>query len=132
MHLIRRVWREEHGSVNSAELVLIVTLLVIGAVVGLTCVRNALVQELCDTAKAIGSINQSFHRHHRHHGHHGGKGGNGQHDDKDDDDDDDDGGKGNGGDGSDDDFFDNSGNGGNGGNSPDCIVTWPQSSHENN
>ncbi len=60
MNLVRRLWNDEVGFVVSAELVLVGTMLVIGCVVGLTSVRNQVVQELGDLAIAIGNINQSY------------------------------------------------------------------------
>ena len=60
MNLLRRLWDDEAGFVVSAELVLVGTMLVIGAVVGLTSVRNQVVQELGDLAIAIGNVNQSY------------------------------------------------------------------------
>lgn len=60
MKMLRRIWKDEAGFVVSTELVLIATILVIGMVVGLATVRNSVVQELGDVAKAIGNINQSF------------------------------------------------------------------------
>ena len=55
-----RLWRDEKGVVNSMDLILITTILVIGMIVGLVCLRNQVVQELSDTAGAIGSLNQSY------------------------------------------------------------------------
>lgn len=60
MSLLQRLWNDELGFVVSAELVLVGTMLVIGAVVGLTSVRNQVVQELGDLAIAIGNVNQSY------------------------------------------------------------------------
>jgi Flp pilus assembly pilin Flp len=60
MNMLRRLWKDEHGFVASTELILIATILVIGMVVGLATVRNAVVQELGDIAMAIGSINQTY------------------------------------------------------------------------
>ena len=60
MKLLRQIWKDEAGFVVSTELVLVATILVIGMVVGLATVRDAVVQELGDVALAIGSINQSF------------------------------------------------------------------------
>ncbi len=60
MKMLHQIWKDEAGFVVSTELVLIATILVIGMVVGLATVRNAVVQELGDVAKAIGNINQSF------------------------------------------------------------------------
>ena len=58
--MIRRLWNEEDGAIVSSEIVLVATLLVLGMIVGLTSVRNAVVQELADVANAIGNINQSY------------------------------------------------------------------------
>ena len=60
MRMLHRLWDDEAGFVISAELVLVGTMLVIGAVVGLTSVRNQVVQELGDLAIAIGNVNQSY------------------------------------------------------------------------
>jgi len=60
MAAFRRFWNDESGFIISAELILIATLLVIGLIVGLTVLRNQVVQELVDVAQAIGSISQSF------------------------------------------------------------------------
>ncbi len=60
MKVLHRIWKDEAGFVVSTELVLIATILVIGMVVGLATVRNAVVQELGDVAMAIGNINQSY------------------------------------------------------------------------
>lgn len=59
-NLIRNFWNEEQGVIISAELVLVMTITVIGMVVGLSEVANAVVQELNDVGDAIGSLNQSF------------------------------------------------------------------------
>jgi len=60
MKLLRRLWTDEAGFVVSTELVLVATVLVIGLLVGLTELRNQVVQELGDVAMAIGNINQSY------------------------------------------------------------------------
>ncbi len=60
MQMLRRLWKDQDGFVVSTELVLVATILVIGMVVGLATVRNAVVQELGDVAMAIGNINQSY------------------------------------------------------------------------
>lgn len=58
--MLLRLWQDDAGFVISTELVLVATILVLGVIVGLTEVRNAVVQELGDLAMAIGSINQSY------------------------------------------------------------------------
>jgi hypothetical protein len=54
------LWNDEAGFIVSAELILVATLLVIGMIVGLQTVRDAVITELADTATAIGQINQSY------------------------------------------------------------------------
>jgi hypothetical protein len=61
--MLRTLWADEAGFVISAELALIGTLLVIGMVVGLAEVQNAVVNELNDVGDAIGSLNQSYFFH---------------------------------------------------------------------
>jgi Flp pilus assembly pilin Flp len=60
MKVLHQLWADEAGFVVSTELVLVATILVIGMVVGLATVRDAVVQELADVGAAIGSINQSY------------------------------------------------------------------------
>ena len=58
--LLFKLWQDQDGFVVSTELILVATILVIGMIVGLATVRNAVVQELGDVALAVGSINQSY------------------------------------------------------------------------
>jgi len=51
---------DETGSVYSAEVIFVTLLLVFGAIAGLTSYRDAISQELGDTAVALDSIDQSF------------------------------------------------------------------------
>ena len=60
MNLFRKLWSDEAGFIVSAELVLVATILVIGMIVGLTVLRNQIVQELVDVGQSIGSMSQSF------------------------------------------------------------------------
>ena len=60
MKLLQRLWTDEAGFVVSSELVLVATMLVIGLVVGLTSLRNQVVQELADLGAAIGMISQGY------------------------------------------------------------------------
>jgi len=60
MNMSRSLWSDDAGFVISAELVLVATILVIGMIVGLTSLRNQVVQELVDVGQAIGSISQSY------------------------------------------------------------------------
>ena len=60
MNLLRRLWDDQSGAVVSAELVIVATILVLGMIVGLTTVRDQVVQELGDLAIAVASLNQSY------------------------------------------------------------------------
>ncbi len=60
MKTLMRLWADQSGAVVSAELVLIITILVLGMVVGLTSLRDQVTQELGDVAGAISQINQSY------------------------------------------------------------------------
>ena len=60
LRLIKQFWHDQAGFVISAELVLISTVLVIGLTTGLTCLRNAVNDELSDVACAITSLDQSY------------------------------------------------------------------------
>jgi len=53
-------WFDENGLVISAELVIVLTVVVIGLIVGLAHVQAAVVTELQGTAAAFSSLNQSF------------------------------------------------------------------------
>ncbi|MFT5497327.1 MAG: hypothetical protein ACI9TH_002733 [Kiritimatiellia bacterium] len=52
--------KKKAGFVVTSELILITTIVVIGLVIGLTTVRNAVNVELEDFAEAIGAVDQSF------------------------------------------------------------------------
>jgi Flp pilus assembly pilin Flp len=58
--MFQQLWNDELGAVVSAELVLVLTLLVLGMIVGLTTLRDQIVQELGDVALAIAAVNQSY------------------------------------------------------------------------
>jgi Flp pilus assembly pilin Flp len=58
-HLLR-LWRDERGDASAASFMLLVTILALGAIVGLTTFRDQVVQELGDLATAIDSLDQSF------------------------------------------------------------------------
>ena len=58
--MLKKLWADEAGFVVSSELVLIGTILVIGVTVGLTTLRDQVVQELGDLAISLGNINQSY------------------------------------------------------------------------
>ena len=58
--MLRKLMNDEAGFIVSAELVLIFTLVFCGVAVGMSVVRDSLVQELGDVAEAIGALNQSY------------------------------------------------------------------------
>jgi len=52
--------KKEAGFIVSAELVLIATILVIGLIVGMVAIRDAVTAEMHDVAEAIGMLDQSY------------------------------------------------------------------------
>jgi len=58
--MLRKLYQDESGAVLSAELVLVLTILVIGIIAGLSEVAVAINTELNDVSNAIGALDQSF------------------------------------------------------------------------
>ncbi len=58
--LLKRIWRDQRGFVATTDLILIVSIVVLGTIVGLVTLRNSVVQEFGDLATAIGRLNQSY------------------------------------------------------------------------
>lgn len=56
----KSLYRDDSGAVLSAELILILTILVIGVIVGLSEVAVAVNTELNDISNAIGALDQSY------------------------------------------------------------------------
>ena len=54
------LWRDEVGLVQSTELVFITSIVGIGMLVGLSAYRDGMVDELADSAHAVGALNQSY------------------------------------------------------------------------
>jgi hypothetical protein len=52
--------RSQSGFIVTIELLLLATILVIGLIVGMTTVRDAVLTELADVSNSIGALNQSF------------------------------------------------------------------------
>lgn len=52
--------KKEAGFIVSAELVLVATILVIGMIVGMAVIRDAVTAEMEDVAEAIGAVDQSY------------------------------------------------------------------------
>lgn len=59
MAMVQKIWAEEDGLL-SFEWTLLVTLMTIGAVSGMTAARDAIIDELGDTAEVIVAIDQSY------------------------------------------------------------------------
>ncbi len=57
---MRKLFNDENGFVVSAELVLVLTIAVLGMVVGLASVRDAINGELVDLSNAFGAVDQSY------------------------------------------------------------------------
>jgi hypothetical protein len=58
--MLRKLFKDEAGFVVSAELAVILTLVVCAAVVGAVSIRDAIVTELHDVSEAVGALNQSY------------------------------------------------------------------------
>jgi Flp pilus assembly pilin Flp len=58
--LLARCWNDDAGALIATEFLFTATVLVIGLVVGLTSLRNAINAELTDLANTILALNQSF------------------------------------------------------------------------
>jgi Flp pilus assembly pilin Flp len=58
--MLRRLYRDECGAVVSAELALVLTIVVNGLIVGLNEIAVSLNQELNDVSNALGTLDQSF------------------------------------------------------------------------
>ncbi len=52
--------RKQDGFIMTAELILLVTIMVIGMIVGLVTMRDAATAEMEDVAEAIGQLDQSY------------------------------------------------------------------------
>lgn len=60
MKTMLRLWNEETGAILSAEIVLVMTILVIGIIAGLKSLRDSVVTELADVAQAIANLSQTY------------------------------------------------------------------------
>src|ERR1700757_3232504 len=58
--LMLKLWKDDCGALIATEWVFVATILVLGSIVGLVAVRNAVVAELTEFANAVLSLNQSF------------------------------------------------------------------------
>jgi hypothetical protein len=60
MQIATKLWHDECGITGAMGVLLLATLLAIGAIVGLSTYRDQVVQEMGDMAVAIESLDQSF------------------------------------------------------------------------
>ena len=60
LRTFRKLAGDEAGFIISAELVLVMTIAVLGMVVGLAAVRDAITNELNDVAHAFGAVSQTY------------------------------------------------------------------------
>ena len=58
--MLRQLFDDESGNVGSAELMLIMTIMTIGALVGMKSFRDSTATEFADFAQALASLDQSF------------------------------------------------------------------------
>ena len=58
--VLRDLWRDDQGALIATEWLFIVTIMVIGLVVGLAYIRNAVTFELSEVAQAIGCLDQGY------------------------------------------------------------------------
>jgi len=60
MRMLNSLWKDERGVTGAMGLLLMATILALGAIVGLTSLRDQIVQEMGDMAVALESLDQSF------------------------------------------------------------------------
>ncbi len=60
MTLWRRLWRDDRGELAALGVILLYTVLCIGAIAGLVVLRNQIVQEFGDLAVSLRNLDQSF------------------------------------------------------------------------
>ncbi len=60
MKTLAQLWHDQSGAVSAMSVILITTILALGCIVGLTTLRDQLVQELGDVSIALESLNQSY------------------------------------------------------------------------
>src|SRR3954468_18533248 len=58
--LMKKLWKDDAGAVISAEYLFFATILIIGIVVGLASVRDALNNELAELANAYLALSQAY------------------------------------------------------------------------
>jgi len=58
--MLRRLWRDERAAVSSLGVILLYTILALGATVGLVALRDQIVKEYGDVATALEHLDQSY------------------------------------------------------------------------
>jgi Flp pilus assembly pilin Flp len=59
-NLMRKLWRDDRGALIATEYLFVTTILVIGTVVGLTNLREAINAELTELGNALLALSQGF------------------------------------------------------------------------
>ncbi|MFL5329960.1 MAG: hypothetical protein ACJ8C4_13730 [Gemmataceae bacterium] len=59
-HLAAKFWNDDRGALIASEYLFVITILIIGIIVGLTSLREAIVNELAETANAILALSQGY------------------------------------------------------------------------
>lgn len=58
--LLQKLWKDDAGALISMEFLFVATILVIGTIVGLTSVRDAINAELAELANAILALSEGY------------------------------------------------------------------------
>ena len=58
--MLSRLWSDERGGVNTAEMLLLMTIMTIGTVVGSKSLRDSAVTEFADLAQALANLDQTY------------------------------------------------------------------------
>ena len=59
-HLVAKLWNDDQGALLASEYLFVVTILIIGTVIGLTAVREAVNHELSEVANALLALSQGY------------------------------------------------------------------------
>jgi hypothetical protein len=59
-NLFAKLWKDDCGALIATEWVFVATILVLGSIVGLVAVRQAVISELTEFANALMALNQSY------------------------------------------------------------------------
>jgi Flp pilus assembly pilin Flp len=59
-HLLQRLWRDDRGALISVEYLFFSTIVIIGSIIGMANLRDAINVELTETANALMAISQGF------------------------------------------------------------------------